>query len=299
MNMKKFLLYITTLLALAGCGQKTSKAPSGLPVITVSIEPQKYFAEALAHDFFTVQSMVPKGSNPETYDPTPKQLVELSKSSAYLRIGYIGFELSWMDRLAASAPHLEFYETSQHVNLILLPGEVKAINHDLSAVEPHLWCSTESAKSIAENTLHILLTLDKKHDKVYFTRYDSLMRHIATVDTLIRRQLSRPGADKAFAIYHPSLSYFARDYGLEQIAIEHDGKEPSPAELETIIDRCRHEHVHLIFVQPEFDHHNADIIARQIGARVVSINPLNEQWDKELIAIAQAIGSTAHKQVKR
>jgi zinc transport system substrate-binding protein len=289
--MKKYIFYLMLLLVIFSCGKSKKKTDEQKPVITVTIEPQKYFTEALAHGYFIVNSMVPHGSNPETYDPTPKQLVDLAKSRAYLRIGYIGFELLWMDRLSATAPHLEFFETSQKVDLIFEPNIIKAENHGLSTVEPHLWCSVENAKIIAENTLHILISLDRQHDKIYYARYDSLLNHISQVDTIVRRLIGKPDTDKAFAIYHPSLSYFARDYGLTQIAIEQNGKEPSPSELAKIIDNCKRMHVHVVFVQPEFDRRNAEIIAKQIGARVVTVNPLNIDWDKEMIAVAQALAS--------
>jgi zinc transport system substrate-binding protein len=162
----------------------------------------------------------------------------------------------------------------------------------MSKIEPHLWCSPKNAFIIAKNTLDILMSFDKKHDKIYQTRYDSLYKEINKVDVIIRKALSSPGADKAFAIYHPSLSYFARDYGLTQIAIEENGKEPSPVELKKIIMRCKAAGVHTIFIQPEFDKRNAEIIARQIGAKIVSINPLNKEWNTEMIAIAKELGHT-------
>lgn len=98
-----------------------------------------------------------------------------------------------------------------------------------------------------------------------------------------------PGADHAFMIYHPALSYFARDYGLHQIPIEAGGKEPSPAHLKALIDTCNSENVHVIFVQPEFDRRNAELIAQQTGTRVVDINPLSYDWETEMLNIAQAL----------
>lgn len=285
--MKKVVLLVVLVL-IAGCGRQPKKR-NDKPIITVTIEPQRYFCEALAKDFFKVECMVPHGNSPETYDPNPRQLINLEKSTIYLRIGYIGFEMQWMDKLVSNAPHIEVFDTSQGINLIMEKGHQKIINHNINQVEPHLWCSPKNAYVIAKNTLDILCSFDRKHEKTYINRYDSLCKEITKTDSIIRIELKKPKADKAFAIYHPSLSYFARDYNLMQIPIENNGKEPSPSELANIIDRCRKNKVHIIFVQPEFDHHNAEIIAKQIGARVVSINPLNKQWDKEMITIAKEL----------
>ena len=101
--------------------------------------------------------------------------------------------------------------------------------------------------------------------------------------------LSGQNADRAFMIYHPALSYFARDYSLHQIPIEAGGKEPSPAHLRDLINSCKKEKVRIIFVQPEFDRRNADLIAQQTGTRVVSINPLSYDWEEEMMNTARAL----------
>ena len=131
--------------------------------------------------------------------------------------------------------------------------------------------------------------LDKPNEAYYLARYDSLCQRIQHTDSLIRRQLSAPESAKAFMIYHPALSYFARDYGLHQISIEEGGKEPSPAHLKELIDLCKSEKVSVIFVQPEFDKRNAETIAQQTGTKVVPINPLSYDWETEMLNVAKAL----------
>ena len=290
--MKKIhTLWILTLLLVAckPAGQK-AKADDGdtKPVITVTIEPLRYFTEAIAGDRFDVVSMVPKGSSPETYDPTPAQLMSLSKSTAYLRIGFIGFEQTWMDRLTDNAPHLQVFDTSRGIDFIFPDGlheeEAHAEDgHSHQGPEPHVWNSPANARIIATNVLKALSTLDKKHRDDYLARYDSLCTVIDRTDSLCRQMLAQPGADHAFMIYHPALSYLARDYGLLQLSIEDGGKEPSPAHLKELINACKQEDIHVIFVQPEFDRRNAELIARQTGTRIVDINPLAYDWEAEML----------------
>lgn len=283
------LLLIIVLLASCNMGKSGKSQDNEKPVIVVTIEPQRYFTEAIAGDKFDVISIVPKGSSPETYDPTPQQLVSLGDSKAYLRIGYIGFEQVWMDRLIDNTPHIQIFDTSKDIDLIL--GEVH--NHGdhqhAGGVEPHIWNSTNNALIIARNTYKALCQLDKENEAYYLNRYDSLCQRIMHTDSIIRKTLQQPGTAQSFMIYHPALSYFARDYGLQQISIEEGGKEPSPAHLKDLVDLCRQEDVRIIFIQPEFDRRNAEIIARETGTDIVPINPLSYDWEAEMLAVAQTL----------
>ena len=282
--MKK-LFYIFTLLILYACGSTPQK--SDKPIITVTLEPLRYFAEAIAGEHYDVVSMVPKGSSPESYDPTPQQLVALSRSEAYLRIGYIGFEQAWMKKLESNAPDMKVFDTSQGVDLIRGEGHWHGDHFHEGGVEPHIWNSTRNAIIIAENIYAALCELDATHQEDYKNRLDVLKETIRRTDENVRTFLEN--ADSTFLIYHPALSYFARDYDLKQISIEEGGKEPSPAYLKHLIELCRQEKARVIFVQQEFDQRNAQLIADELGIEVVSINPLSYDWAEEMIRVANAL----------
>lgn len=282
--MKK-LIYILTLFILSACGNTTQKSEK--PILTVTLEPLRYFTEAIAGNNYEVVSMVPKGSSPESYDPTPQQLVNLSKSQAYFRIGYIGFEQAWMKKLEANCPNMKVYNTSKGIDLIRDKGHWHGDHFHEGGVEPHVWNSTQNALIIADNIYQALCELDSTHQEDYQKRLDVLKQTIRQTDANVRTLLEN--ADSTFLIYHPALSYFARDYGLKQVSIEEGGKEPSPAQLKTLIETCRNEKVHTIFVQQEFDQRNAQLIANELGVNIVSINPLSYDWVKEMIRIAEAL----------
>ena len=282
--MKK-LIYILTLFILSACGNTTQKSEK--PILTVTLEPLRYFTEAIAGDNYEVVSMVPKGSSPESYDPTPQQLVNLSKSQAYFRIGYIGFEQAWMKKLEANCPNMKVYNTSKGIDLIRDKGHWHGDHFHEGGVEPHVWNSTQNALIIVDNIYQALCELDSTHQEDYQKRLDVLKQTIRQTDANIRTLLEN--ADSTFLIYHPALSYFARDYGLKQVSIEEGGKEPSPAQLKTLIETCRNENAHTIFVQQEFDQRNAQLIANELGVNIVSINPLSYDWVKEMIRIAEAL----------
>ena len=281
----KRLLPILTLFICFACGNTAQKSEKA--IITVTLEPLRYFTEAIAGENYQVVSMVPKGSSPESYDPTPQQLVNLSKSQAYFRIGHIGFEQAWMKKLEANCPDMKIYDTSKGIDLIRDKGHWHGNHFHEGGVEPHIWNSTQNALIIADNIYQALCELDSTHQADYKNRLDRLKQSIQQTDAETRKLLEN--ADSTFLIYHPALSYFARDYGLKQISIEEGGKEPSPAQLKKLIETCRNENVHTIFVQQEFDQRNAQLIAHELGIDIVSINPLSYDWTEEMLRTAKGL----------
>lgn len=239
--------------------------------LTVTAEPYRYVVEAVAGEKWNVKTLVPKGGNPETFDPTVGDILALANSKAYFMVGGLGFEDSWKDRISEIHPALRLVDTSQ------------GISRDSG--DPHLWTSPDNMLLIAQNVCDALCEMDSIAANEYKARLLLLNEKIsATHNELSKRfeALSQP----AFMVFHPSLTYFARLYGLQQFAIEEEGKEPSAAHIKNVIDEARRAGVGLVFVQKEFDSKNAMIIAEEIGARVVEINPLSYDWHNELLRIA-------------
>ena len=240
--------------------------------ITVSIEPLRYLTEQIVGDRFEVVTMVPKGSSPETYEPTARQMADLSESILYIKVGELGFERTWMPRLTSNAPHITVVNSSE--------GITSHIGDD-----PHSWMSARNAIIMAHNIYEAVKRIDVKDSVLFRQRLDSLCSVIHATDKYIR-QTTAQAQCKSFIIYHPALTYFASDYGLEQLALEEHGREPSAAELEQIISTARAKGVKTMFVQREFANRNVDIITNTIGARKVEINPLGYDWNKEMRRIA-------------
>ena len=240
--------------------------------ITVSIEPLRYLTEQIVGDRFEVVTMVPKGSSPETYEPTARQMADLSESILYIKVGELGFERTWMPRLTSNAPHITVVNSSE--------GITSHIGDD-----PHSWMSARNAIIMAHNIYKAVKRIDVKDSVFFRQRLDSLCNVIHATDKYIR-QTTAQAQCKSFIIYHPALTYFASDYGLEQLALEEHGREPSAAELEQIISTARAKGVKTMFVQREFANRNVDIITNTIGARKVEINPLGYDWNKEMRTIA-------------
>jgi zinc transport system substrate-binding protein len=256
----------------------------------VTIEPQRYFAQQLAGSLFEIITLVPPGSSPESYDPTPREMAQLAQSKAYFCIGHIGFEQVWLDRLKSAHPQVLFFDNSQGVDLIsgnhCHDGEAGA--HSCTLIDPHTWSSPLQARIIARNMFNALLELDPEHTEVYRANWEKLQSEIDETDRTVRAYLAH-SSQKSFIIYHPALTYLARDYGLRQYAIETEGKEPSPEQLKRLVDLAGKEAIRTAFIQQEFNRKNAEIIAQETGCRLEVIHPLTYRWREEVIRIAKIL----------
>lgn len=288
-------IILFALLVLAACGEKQAEGR----VVTVTIEPQRFFAEKIAGDKFSINCVVPSGQSPETYDPTPKQMVQIGRSEAYLRIGHIGFEQVWMEKIRENNPKLQLFDVSEGMKLLTDTTEehhheaeeaAAHHHHHPGGVDPHIWNSIEGAKVIAWNTLNAFIALDKENTDYYWKNYTALLADIDKTGAAIQ-QLLAPVTDRTFIIYHPALTYFAAEFNLTQLCIEMDGKEPSPSQLKELVETAKANHTQVVFIQQEFDKKNAELIAKETECRLVTINPLDYHWDKELIHIAKALAN--------
>jgi zinc transport system substrate-binding protein len=278
------LFYLFTLLFLTSC--HNNAAGPGNKIITVSIAPFSYFVEQIAGNDFTVNVMVPAGADPHTYEPFPDQITKLRKSVGYISNGYLGFEMNWLDR---------FYETNPTMKRLNIGEGIEPLasehHHEgghTEGADPHYWVSPKCALSIASSVKGFLCELNPSQKQKYEENYRILNTKIGELDTLARN-LFTGSPVKSFMIYHPNLAYIARDYGLQEIPVEFEGKEPSPSRMKALIDMARQEKLKIIFVQVEFDKKNAKAIAGETGARIVTIDPLSADWYTSTKYIINAI----------
>lgn len=261
--------------------------------LSVTIEPQRYFLEQIVGDKYTVTSLVPEGVNPESFDPAPSQMVALANSKAYFKIGFLGIENTLVDKVQNESK-LNIIDCSKGIDIIAEAhdhhDEEHGHYHSHAGGDPHYWSSITSAKVTMSNMLDAMKRIDPENEIVYTNNYQEEITRINDTDSIIENIFSK-ASTKSFVIYHPSLSYFAREYGLEQLSIEHEGKNPAPAQLKKLIDQAKEKGVKAVLVQQEFDIKNAEIIAEQIGAKTYPINLLSYQWHDEMIKIAKAIAA--------
>ena len=275
------ILFICTILS---CSKKSSQTDT----ITVSILPQKYFAERITGGSYKIFVMTPWGQNPESYEPTLKQMKEIGSSFIYFKVGYLPFELTQVDKIEAANPSMKIVNTSEGIELI-----EDEHTHGHGSIDPHIWLSPRAAKTMALNMLNALSAAVPEHSSMFAKNYGALEADIVSVSKKIEDSL-KTTSHKTFICFHPAWAYFARDYELKQIAIESDGKEPSPAGIKKIIDTAKKENIRTIFVQKEFPADIAQAIAKDIGGKIIQLDPLAENW----LEMMNLLSNTLAKELK-
>ena len=278
-------------LVLVSCGTESTRSTK--PVVSVSILPQGFFLEQLAGKFVDINVLVPAGASPATYEPTLSQLTDLMNSELYMRIGHIGFELAWMDRMISVNPEMNIINVSEGIDLI---GEGHhheddhhhGEDHHHGGIDPHTWMSVGNARIIARNSYDALLQILPEQKEILDHNYRELDRELDSLDLVLSRLLE-PLKGGSFMIYHPALTYFARDHDLTQHSLEEGGKEPSPAHMKEMIDLGRETGTTAIFIQRQFDRRNAEVLAREIGASIQQIDPLDPDWFSQMHYIAESL----------
>ncbi len=266
------LLVCGGLLTAWGCGHHDSASPDDRLVLAVSILPQVEFAERLGGDRVSVVPVIPPGANPHSYEPAPGQLAALSRARAYAIVGSgLPFEETWAAKLRGVNPGLQVIDCS--AGITILDGD------------PHIWASPRLAATMVRNLCAGLATLDPTHHREYELNRDRYLDTLAAVDAELTRTLA-PLKGQRFMVYHPSWGYLARDYGLVEIAIEDEGKEPTIGRLSSLIDEARRQHIGTVFVSPQFDDRSARALAAELGIGLVAIDGLAADYVANVRRIA-------------
>lgn len=249
-------------------------------LISVSILPQKYFIERIAGNDFRVNVLIPPGASPATYEPTPMQMRDVAKSIAYFRIGHIPFETVWLNNLVEGAGEIKIVDLSKGIELI--KGLEKHGDHfHEGGIDPHIWSSLKSVKIVSANLFRELVKMAPEKKEIYEKNYQHFLSELEEVDKLAEASLMHKKG-MSFMIFHPALTYLARDYGLHQISVELDGKEPSSTHMKYLIEEARRLEIRQLFVQKQFNVENAKAIVAEIDGEIVLIDPLTEDWLTEM-----------------
>jgi zinc transport system substrate-binding protein len=291
--MKHALVILGVMLWATSC--KNLSESSDKPLISVSILPQQYFLEQLAGDLVEVNVLVPPGASPATYEPTVLQLGKLDQSVLYMRIGYIGFEMSWMSKLTAVNSHMKVVDLSTGIDLILEDAGEEEEHHEHSheghshyGTDPHIWMSAINARVIARNIHQELLLLFPEEKDQLKARLERFSNELDSLHLAISGRLDDL-ENRKFMIYHPALSYYARDYGLEQLSLEREGKSPSPSHLKEMTDLAVQNQISKILIQSQFDSDNAIVLARETGSEIIQFDPLSLKWSEQMYYIAEQL----------
>lgn len=282
------------LAGLSGCRsglEGSDPAQEGTLLVAVSVPPQAWLVERIGGSRVRTEVMIPPGYSHVDVPLTPRQMTALSRATLYLKVGHPAFEFE-SEQLApvlASLPGLRIVDMSHGMRLLAGSPEPEhehehgEEDHGHEGGDPHVWVAPETFAVAAVNVARALEETDPSHAAEYRANLRGTLAEIAAVDQEIRRQIAgTPAPRRKFMVYHPTWGYFARQYGLEQIAIEFEGKEPSAVRLIHLIEEARREGVRVIFVESGFPRESARIIAEAVGGRVVTADPQDKDWPGNL-----------------
>ncbi|MGE5429305.1 MAG: metal ABC transporter solute-binding protein, Zn/Mn family [Methylococcaceae bacterium] len=287
--MKKYLSILIFLLA--ACQQKPKNDQA---MVSVSILPQKYFVDQIAGNMIQVNVLVPPGSSPHNYEILPSQMKDLARSKAWLQVGLLTFEDALKEKLASVNKNVAMVNCSEGI----IPIEGTKEKHEeaenehahTETYDPHIWLAPAESKIIAQNTLKALKTAFPEHATTFDANYTRFSSKIDSLTLVISQNLSGLN-NRNILIFHPALAYYARQFNLQQVALEMDGKEPSPRHMKEIVDLAHAQNIHVIFIQKEFDAAFAQQLSREINGKVVVIDPLDYNWESQMMDITKKIAA--------
>jgi zinc transport system substrate-binding protein len=251
--------------------------------VVVTILPQAEFVEKVGGDKVEVTVMVPPGASPHTYEPTPSQMAALAEAKMYAKVGSgIDFELTWMNNLIAQNEDMLVVDCSKGIEL--QPMTVGDEDEPAGSPDPHIWLSPPNAIIMVRNIADGLIQIDPDNRAYYEQNRDAYIQQLTQLDSDIREGLSAV-TNRVFMVFHPAFGYFASEYNLTMLPIEDEGKEPTPAGLQHLIEQAKEHNIKVVFAEPQFNQQSADVIAKEIGGRVVLIDPLARDYIDNMRAL--------------
>lgn len=260
--------------------------------IMVSIEPLRGIAQQIAGNAFEVKTLMESGANPETFEPSMSKRMQLERARSFIVTGLLPFEQALVDDDALG--EVSVINVSQGIDLIYGTHEHIHSDHNEhghdgdSAADPHIWMSLRNLSVVARNIATGLSQIDPEHATDYQARSEALIARLQAADNKAAAQLGNAEV-RSFAVWHPSLSYFARDYGLEQIPVGSETKEASVTRLRSVIDQAVADSVRVFFFQREYDSRQAQSVCERIGSRMVTIDIQSSNIIDQLTGIADEL----------
>lgn len=276
----KLSIFLTFLMMLmTGCVKKTSIQDNKLQVM-VSILPQRFVVKQIAGDLVDVNVMIPQGFSPEVYEPNPEQIKDLAKADVYFAIGSaVDFEKTNLKKFQEINPKMKLIKTTDPNDLIKFKE---------GGIDPHVWLDPKLVLKSAEIISRSLSDLDPEHKDIYTQNLANFSQKIQDLDRELTNKFSTIKG-KSILIYHPILGYLAKSYGFSQDYIEIDGKSPDVKQMQSIISKAIANKIRYIFVEKQFQTHSSQVIAEQIGASLVTIDPLAEDYFQNIRDISEKL----------
>lgn len=258
--------------------------------VVVSILPQVTFVKKIGGDKVNIALMVKPGNSPHAYEPKASQMKDISKASVYMAMG-VEFEKVWLERFASQNSAMKIVDLTKGITKLAMQkhGHDHHEHDDEEGLDPHIWTAPDNLKTVAKNIYQTLVAQDRANEAYYKVNYESFMAEIETINKEIQTLLKDTPKGAKFMVFHPAWGYFANQYGLVQLPIEVEGKNPKPKMVAKLIAKAKQEQIRAIFTAPEFSDSVAKSIADELGIAVIKVSPLNPKWGENLLNLAKAI----------
>jgi zinc transport system substrate-binding protein len=280
-----------------GLRQDSAGVSAAGPIaVFVGVMPQKFFVERIGGPRVSVESLVPPGADPHTYEPSPRTIMALAGARLYFKTG-LPFEDAFLRKVAGTLPDLRIVDLREGVELLAVeetgPGDAEA--HALDdghghehGLDPHIWMDPVRAVRQAWTIRDALVALDPAGADAYRAGFEAFKSEAEALDRELQEYLEPVRGGTVF-VYHPSFGYFTDRYGLRQHPVETGGGEPTPRQLQLLIGEARRLGAKTIIVQPEFSKRGAETLASAIDGAVVAVDPLAYDWFGTLRGLAKIV----------
>jgi zinc transport system substrate-binding protein len=265
--------------ALCACSAPAPTTPAtGKLSVVVSILPHAYFAQRIGGDWVDVDTLVRPGLSAETFEITPRQMERLQSARIYAGAG-MPFEKALWARLAPSAA-----ASATPLRLVELTSGLPLA----AGGDPHAWLDPLFAKKQAQTLEAAMAEADPAHRDVYAANLQAFESDLDALDARIAKRLE-PYRARSFYVFHPAYGYFAARYGLHQVGIEFEGKEPSAQHVTALIAAIKADRAKVLFVQPQFPAQSVRAIVEATGVKTEILDVLAPNYLDNLDAMATAI----------
>lgn len=283
--MKRLILILLIILLSPQIFSETKK------IIFTTILPQKWVVDRIVGDKFEVISIVDKGRDYHTFEITPSLLKKIGEASVYFSLGFGDAEKNMLDKVRGTFPNLRIVDVSSGVYKLRYRHRHHHSSHHQhhhGRFDPHIWTSPLNMKIVAKNVYEEVVRIDPQNKDFYQKNYQKLLEDLDKLHEELK-QILEPVRGKKFMVFHSTFRYFERDYDVYEVAIEQEGKEPTPKELSRIIEEAKRNNIKVVFTQPAFSQNSARIIANEIGGRVVEIDHVDYEYIENMKKIATLI----------
>ena len=297
--MKKIIVILTISLILSlliSCKEedKTEKLS-----IVVSIVPEETFVKAVAGDLVDIVTIIPPGSSPANYEPSPKQMAKIAESNLYFAIGVPAEESNILPNIINSSENIKVVKLNEVVDQIyparyfddksLISKDNEEHSHDdhsHKGRDPHIWMSPKRVVVMITTIRDELIKLDPSNEDIYIENAKSYIMLLNNIDDELEIAFNNV-EKKSFIIMHPSMGYFADDYNLNMIPLEKDGKETTASHMHEVIEFALENDIKVIFYQAEFDNKQAETIAAEIDGVTLELKTLSPNYIESLNEIKE------------